>query len=72
MRKQLVFTRHAVTKIDERDISTSWVEAVVRNPLWIEPEPRDLTAERRFGRIDEFGGRCLRVVGVETQTTIRV
>ena len=46
-----------------------WVERAVRNPLWVEPEPRDKTAERRFATIEEFGGRVLRVVCVEKKTS---
>jgi uncharacterized DUF497 family protein len=49
-----------------------WVERTVRAPTWIEPDPRDVTVERRFRAIDEFDGRILRVACVETATTIRV
>lgn len=70
--KELILTRHAATKLSERGLRLSWIEQTARNPLWTEPEPRDSNAERRFGRIDEFGGRILRVVCVETETAIRV
>jgi hypothetical protein len=70
--KRLILTRHAEVKIHERGLRLSWIEKTVRDPLWTEPEPRDDTAERRFGKIDEFGGRTRRVVCVETETTIRV
>ena len=71
-RKNVVLTRHAEQKLLERGLRREWIESAAREPLWTEPEPRDVTAERRFARIDEFGGRILRVVCVETQNTIRV
>ena len=70
--KKLVLTHHAEAKVAERGLRLSWVEQAARSPLWIEPEPRDAAAERRFAPVDEFGGRILRVVCVETNTTIRV
>jgi uncharacterized DUF497 family protein len=70
--KKLLLTRHAQTKLQERGLKMDWVERTVRNPLWVEPEPRDKTAERRFATIEEFGGRILRVVCVETENDIRV
>lgn len=56
----------------ERGIRLDWAAAVARNPQWVEPEPRDDTAERRFGRVAAFGGRYLRVVCAETDEAIRV
>jgi hypothetical protein len=41
-------------------------------PEWVQPEPRDPDAERRFGSVRAFGGRILRVVSVETDTNIRI
>lgn len=70
--KKIVLTRHAQQKMDERRLTQEWVERTVREPLWIEPEPRDKSAERRFASIAEFGGRILRVVCVETEDAIRV
>jgi hypothetical protein len=70
--KKLLLTRHAETKLQERRLKLEWVERTVRNPLWIEPEPQDMTAERRFAKIEEFGGRTLRVVCVETENAVRV
>ncbi len=65
-----MLTRHAEAKIAERGLRLAWVHRAMRNPDWTEPEPRDATAERRFARIAEFGGRCLRVVCVETDQVI--
>ncbi|MCB8836745.1 DUF4258 domain-containing protein [Aurantimonas sp. VKM B-3413] len=62
----------AQAKLAERRISSHWVEAVIRHPDWVEPEPRDTQAERRFGAVPAFGGRVLRVVCAETSLDIRV
>lgn len=70
--KRLVLTRHAETKLRERGIRLAWVEATARSPEWTELEPRDPTTERRFAPIPAFGGRILRVVCVETDSTIRI
>ena len=67
--KKLLLTRHAQARLQERGLKMDWVERAVRNPLWVEPEPRDKTAERRFATIEEFGGRVLRVVCVEKKTS---
>lgn len=70
--KKIVLTRHAEQKLEERGLKREWVERTIRKPLWVEPEPHDKPAERRFASIDEFGGRTLRVVCVETGTEVRV
>ncbi len=70
--KKLLLTRHAETKLQERRLKMEWVERTVRDPLWVEPEPRDKTVERRFAKIEEFDGRTLRVACVETENVIRV
>jgi uncharacterized DUF497 family protein len=70
--KKIVLTRHAEQKLEERGLKREWVERTVRKPHWIEPEPRDKSAERRFATIHEFGSRVLRVVCVETEDAIRV
>ena len=70
--KRLVLTRHAEARMVGRGLSPAWIERTAREPQRVEPEPRDPSAERRFPAIDELGGRVLRVVCVETETTIRV
>lgn len=72
MGKPVVLTRHASMRLEERGIRLEWVEAAIHSPAWTEPEPRDSSAERRFARIDDFAGRVLRVVCVETADRIRV
>ena len=70
--KKIVLTHHAEQKLEERSLKRECVEMAERGPLWVEAEPRDHTAERRFVVIEEFGGRILRVVCVETEDAIRV
>ena len=70
--KPLVFTLHAEAKLAERAIARAWVERVTRAPDWVEREPHDDAADRRFGAVAEFSGRVLRVVCVETKTEIRI
>lgn len=70
--KKLILTRHAEVRLRERGLKWDWIEQAARNPLWIEPEPGDDSAERRFAKIDDFGGKILRVVCVETENAIRV
>jgi hypothetical protein len=70
--KPLRFTDHAELRVARRGLQRDWIEAAVREPQWREPEPDDPEVERRFRRIDEAGGRILRVACVETETEIRV
>ena len=70
--KGLELTRHAELRMVERGLRLSWIERTVRDPQRVEPQPGDASEERRFCAIDEMDGRVLRVVCVETETTIRV
>ena len=70
--KRLVLTAHAQIRMRSRDIKPEWLEAAAREPQWIEREPNDPRIERRFRAIPDFGNRFLRVVCVETESTIRV
>ncbi len=70
--KRVVLTDHARQKMVSRELRIEWVERVARTPLWKEPDPFDPEVERRFGEIDEFDGRILRVAVVETGDAIRV
>lgn len=56
----------------ERGLRLGWVRSAVLQPEWTEPEPGDASAERRFARVADFGGRTLRVVCVETDSAIRI
>ena len=70
--KPIFFTQHAQNAIAARNFNLAWVEAAVREPDWIEPDPDDSEVERRFRVTPEAGGRILRVPVVETTHHIRV
>jgi hypothetical protein len=70
--KPIRFTAHAEVRLARRGLSREWVEAAVEAPQWWEPDPGDAAVERRFRRIDDAGGRILRVACVETGDEIRV
>ena len=72
MKKQVTLTAHARARLRERDIDPRWVEETVRDPGWIEVDPKERGVERRFRAISQFDGRVLRVVCVETESSIRV
>jgi hypothetical protein len=54
-------TLHAKHMLIERDLNPSWIERVIANPLWTEPEPARPFIVRAFGQIAEAGDRILRV-----------
>jgi hypothetical protein len=70
--KPLRFTDHAEVRLARRGLERGWVERAAQDPDWREPDPGDAAVERRFRRIDEAGGRVLRVACVETDDHIRV
>jgi len=70
--KPVRLTGHAAAQLARRGLRLDWVEATAREPEWRDPEPNQPDVERRFRRIDEAGGRILRVVCAETGTEIRV
>jgi uncharacterized DUF497 family protein len=72
MAKRLVWTAHARIRLQERQFDPRWIEDTARNPDWTEPEPKDMTLQRRFRAIPQAEGRILRVVCAETETTIRL
>ena len=72
MTKKIVLTGHARTRLRTRQLKVEWVEDTVHRPDWTALDPKDPNVERRFRAIETFGGRILRVVCVETESTIRV
>jgi hypothetical protein len=72
MPKRLILTAHAQIRLRERHLDLIWVEDAARKPDWVEPEPHDVRLRRHFRVIPQAGGRILRVVCAETETTIRV
>lgn len=69
--KTILLTQHGRSRMALYGLSESTVVAVVRQPLWIEQDPRP-GIERRFGRPPELDGRILRVACVEESDHIRV
>jgi hypothetical protein len=70
--KRLRLTAHAEARLARRGLQRAWIEAAALEPDWREPDPNDSDVERRFRRIEEAGGRILRVACVETEAEIRV
>ncbi len=66
MAKRVRFTQHARTALAERELAVEWIERVVFNPQWTEPDRIDPDVVRYFGAIPERDGRVLRVAAVET------
>ena len=68
-------TKHAQEAVHEREISIEWIERTLNAPELTLPDPNDVTVERRFRRIPEFGGRVLRVavnITVEPKQVVSV
>lgn len=72
MGKPIIYTKHALTALAERELLADWVERVVRNPQWSEADPHDAGVVRHFGALSEKGGRYLRVAVVETPKEYRI
>lgn len=72
MSKPVVYTDHANTVLVERGLDPAWVERVLREPLWTEPDRVDPVVVRYFGAVPERGGRYLRVAAVETPANFRI
>lgn len=70
--KPLVLSKHAQDMIDEREIPLSWVEHVLQNPVFEEPDRQHPSATRAYAPIAAFGSRMLRVVYYDTGSAIRV
>lgn len=69
--KPIILRRHALARMALYGLSEPAVVAVVRRPLWTEPDPRP-GIDRRFGQPPELAGRYLRVACVEENDHIRV
>ncbi len=55
-------TEHARDALERRRIQVAWLERTVSEPEWTEPDKIDTNLEHRLARIQEFGGRVLRVI----------
>ena len=72
MHKPIILSPHAHQMIAERSIQVDWIERVIAAPESTAPDLSDPVRMCAFGKIDEFGGRWLRVVYVETGEMTRV
>ena len=60
--KPIVLSKHAQDMVGERDIDPQWIEQVLQNPVFEEPDPRHPGAVRAYAPIAAFGNRMLRIV----------
>jgi hypothetical protein len=65
-------SQHAKDSVAEREIPLQWIERVLNAPTRRMPDRRDAALEHRFGVIEEFGGRVLRVVVNPSALPLRV
>jgi hypothetical protein len=57
--------------LSERRLERAWVERVATATEWVEPSRSRAGATLRFGRIDEAGGKVLRVTTID-ENEVRV
>jgi len=55
-------TEHARDALEKRRIALEWLERTLEAPEWVEQDALDGRLEHRPGRIEELGGRVLRVI----------
>jgi len=67
-----ILTGHAAFVIAEREIRIEWVERVFARPERTQPDRSDPDLKHALGRIEEFGGRVLRVVYNDVTTPKRI
>jgi Domain of unknown function (DUF4258) len=66
-------TEHARESLRTRSvIRLEWIERVLTRPAGVEPDRVDPLLQHRLGRIDEYGGRVLRIVVNPSHTPVRV
>ena len=68
---RLHLTRHVMQGLSERRLERAWVERVATAAEWVEPSRSRAGATLRFGRIDEAGGKVLRVTTID-ENEVRV
>ena len=54
---EIELSAHVRLRSGQRRLDLGWLERIVNHREWREPEPSDSTLERRFGTIEEMGGR---------------
>ncbi len=58
----LILSAHACVVIQERGLALEWVERTLQAPDATGPDPSQPGLTRSFKRIEEAGGRVIRVV----------
>jgi hypothetical protein len=53
----IVLSLHAQDMVGERDIDPQWIEHVLQNPVFEEPDPRHPGAVRAYAPIAAIAGR---------------
>ena len=61
-----VLTAHARVVITERQIQIEWVKRVFSHPEKVEIDSEDQALRHALRRIEEYGGRILRVIYNDT------
>lgn len=69
--KPVVFTRHALARMQDYSFDQAWVAATVHAPDWCEVDTR-IGVERRFKYSHAHGGRAIRVACMEELDHIRI
>jgi hypothetical protein len=70
--KPVLLSKHAQDMVDEREIPLDWIDYVLTNAAFEEPDTTHAGATRAYAPIAEFGNRMLRVVYYDSGTIIRV
>lgn len=66
-------TEHARESLRTRSaIRMEWLERALAQPQKVEPDTLDPELEHRLLRIDEYGGRVLRVIVNKVRNPVRV
>lgn len=69
---EFVYTLHALTEIQRRNIDQSWVERALSDPDRIEADPFRVGVFRYYGIVPERGNRYIRVAAVPTGGGFRI
>jgi hypothetical protein len=67
-----VLTEHARDVLEKRRIPLEWMERVLAEPRWTEPDPVDADLEHRLAPVSEFGNHVLRVIANVKTTPPRI
>ena len=59
---KLIYTQHAVQRMNKRQLKAEWVERAVTEPTRIEPDENDATLEHHLSAVPELANRVLRVI----------